>query len=55
MDVFVAMRMRRMHRRFTDEAVSEEVLAKLSRRPRSRRWAATSLSAGLSSSRIREW
>ena len=29
MDVFVAMRMRRMHRRFTDEAVSEEVLAKL--------------------------
>src|SRR5438094_10533726 len=29
MDVFDAMRRRRMHRRFTDEAVSEEVLAKL--------------------------
>src|SRR5439155_23233280 len=29
MDVFEAMRRRRMHRRFTDEPVSEEVLAKL--------------------------
>jgi nitroreductase len=28
-DVFEAMRRRRMHRRFTDEPVSEEVLAKL--------------------------
>jgi nitroreductase len=29
MDVFEAMRRRRMHRRFTDEPVSEEVLARL--------------------------
>jgi nitroreductase len=29
MDVFEAMQRRRMHRRFTDEPVSEEVLAKL--------------------------
>src|SRR5437899_264143 len=29
MDVFEAMRRRRMHRRFTDESVSDEVLARL--------------------------